>query len=1006
MMVPPPIRWLLGALPGALFRPRTVRLERRHLGGLLLVLALGWPTAASAQAHRALAAHEPALLDSVRALGVGFEAAWNALLVAHLRAQPDSVPGEVLARAARAESLTLGTRVASDALRRLTIWTPQQRLERVRAAEAESIGFAAERMRDFAVAESHYRLAIDGYEFTGDLRREATVRGRLAACATQANDFERAESLVREALATRRRLGDPRLIGNSLYDLGQILALLHRPHEARQFLEEARIVRIGTGQMPQLGSTLLWLGAVLEDIGHRDSAEALTREALTFTSGAGDSARTAEVLVQLVRLVALRGGNADALIARTRPLVAGKHADSPFRLNVGDYHYRSGRYHAAISELEAALVLAREMGDPRAEGNVLNLLALARIHEAGSNPDRRDFRPARRNLARAAAVADSMGDHDLAARAHNNLAVCAIAENRLADAHAEALRALRAAGRLADSLPRLREAQVTLGDVAMRRGKHAVAEDWLRRAAALGPAHGIREHAGATLMLGWAMLFQGRLVHADSLFDEVARGAENAGLVDLSWRALHGRGEVAEREGRDLDALKHYRRAATVIDTVRSRQALELGAVTTFAGRLAGFEGLIHLLGRLQPHHPDSTFTAEAFQWAERARARALKDLRIANSLAPVDEVAPTLEAVAERIGPDEALLYYSVGDSSSSLWVVRAKHWRHFLLPARAALTRQVHQLATGLDSATTADSRATMEASRRLYAMLVRPALGMLEGVRRLRIAPDGPLARLPFEALRTPETVGARYHYVVERWTVSYVSSAGAMLEPLDRLAGNGIFAVADPSFGRLPGAARLAGSRRLAPLPDSRREVDVLRRLAGSAPYRVLMGSEATRDRILDSRGLEEARIAHVSTHGDASREDAEASGLWLAADSSGVSTRLTVRDILELRSRAELVTLSACETGLGRLERGEGVLGLTRAFLAGGSRSVTVSLWSVSSRWTAVLMQRFYQQLLENGVRRDEALAEAKRHILRETTATSPYYWAAFVLVGDPGQLPR
>jgi CHAT domain-containing protein len=126
-------------------------------------------------------------------------------------------------------------------------------------------------------------------------------------------------------------------------------------------------------------------------------------------------------------------------------------------------------------------------------------------------------------------------------------------------------------------------------------------------------------------------------------------------------------------------------------------------------------------------------------------------------------------------------------------------------------------------------------------------------------------------------------------------------------------------------------------------------------------------------------------------------------LWLAWDGPGPGY-LPVRDILGLKLDADLVTLSACETGLGRLERGEGVLGLSRAFLAAGARSVVVSLWKVNDRSTALLMEHFYQPLLAQRRPRERALAEAKRALLAEPETRSPFYWAPFVLIGAGGPL--
>jgi CHAT domain-containing protein len=144
----------------------------------------------------------------------------------------------------------------------------------------------------------------------------------------------------------------------------------------------------------------------------------------------------------------------------------------------------------------------------------------------------------------------------------------------------------------------------------------------------------------------------------------------------------------------------------------------------------------------------------------------------------------------------------------------------------------------------------------------------------------------------------------------------------------------------------------------------------------------------------------ARVIHVATHGEANESEPSRSGLWLAAPTDSAAPGfLSVGDIAGLKLSADLVTLSACETGVGRLERGEGVIGLTRAFLASGARGVVVSLWPVNDRSTARLMETFYESLLKKKRGAAESLADARRKLLGEAETRSPFYWAPFVLVG-------
>jgi CHAT domain-containing protein len=220
--------------------------------------------------------------------------------------------------------------------------------------------------------------------------------------------------------------------------------------------------------------------------------------------------------------------------------------------------------------------------------------------------------------------------------------------------------------------------------------------------------------------------------------------------------------------------------------------------------------------------------------------------------------------------------------------------------------------------------------------------------------------------------------------------------------------GLVALGDPAFVPDSSAAEVvvpaAGAPVLSPLPHTAAEVTALQALAGERPFEALTGAAATRQRLLGLPALERAQVVHFATHGEANLREPQRSGLWLAREETGPGF-LPVRDILGLRLDADLVALSACETGVGRLERGEGVLGLARAFLATGARSVLVSLWKVNDRSTALLMERFYRPLLERGMPRERALAQAKRALLADAETRSPFYWAPFVLVGAGGPLP-
>jgi CHAT domain-containing protein len=150
-------------------------------------------------------------------------------------------------------------------------------------------------------------------------------------------------------------------------------------------------------------------------------------------------------------------------------------------------------------------------------------------------------------------------------------------------------------------------------------------------------------------------------------------------------------------------------------------------------------------------------------------------------------------------------------------------------------------------------------------------------------------------------------------------------------------------------------------------------------------------------------LRDYRVIHFATHGYLNTERPELSGLVLSlVDERGEPQDgfLSLSEIYNLRLSAELVVLSACQTGLGKQVQGEGLVGLTRGFMYAGAPRVVASLWAVQDRATAVLMGRFYEAMLQRGVRPAAALRAAQLSMQREERWSAPHLWAGFVIQGE------
>jgi CHAT domain-containing protein/tetratricopeptide (TPR) repeat protein len=378
------------------------------------------------------------------------------------------------------------------------------------------------------------------------------------------------------------------------------------------------------------------------------------------------------------------------------------------------------------------------------------------------------------------------------------------------------------------------------------------------------------------------------------------------------------------------------------------------------------------------------------------------------NQRLPVQPAA--LKSVQADLKPDEVLLEYVLDDPNS--FCVSVTHGAaHILtLPAgRKRIEELTHQFVDEVHA-----KRTGVEASKELFGLLLG-SVPEASAAKRMIIAPDGVLNLLPFESLR--DDTG---EYLLKSHVISYVPS-GTVLDVLRRVERHeqaprpflGIGDVAYENQGgagkRLPppttvpgrilrGMADLSGME-LHDLPQTREEVEEIGKLVGRDAV-ILLGKDAT-ETAFKKQPLDQFRVLHLAVHGFADTQYPERSALVLGTDpKSGDDGLLQVREIVRLRLNAELTTLSACDTGVGKLQGQEGVSNLVEAFLVAGSKSVVASLWSADDTFASALMDRFYQRLGE-GEDTSSALRDAKLDLLAKYgDQVSPFYWAAFVAVGE------
>jgi CHAT domain-containing protein/tetratricopeptide (TPR) repeat protein len=534
-------------------------------------------------------------------------------------------------------------------------------------------------------------------------------------------------------------------------------------------------------------------------------------------------------------------------------------------------------------------------------------------------------------------------------------------------------------------------------------------------------------------------------------FRQVLETKPEARSLALSWPAQAGMGAALAGMRRMEEAAESLGAAIDTVEQIRTSAVSPEERAAFFANKVRIYANMVEvLLARGQQ--------SRAFEYSERARARSFLDLlagpesgrtgaetyRLKEEMAKLQASASTIEAyeryqsvlwrprtgraeepgsifgrvagvreIQQSLPKDSALFEYLLGERAAYVFVVTSESVQVAPLKGTAALTLKVRQL-IGLLSRP--PERVTVaqriQLSKELYAELIAPAAALVPHVKDLIIVADGVLQTLPFEVLIEPGEQQAGVAYLIRRFPVRYEPSASALLA-MQRRQGQRpalpgmLLAYGDPLEGDgRSGSAVLRESnlRQFDPLPASGAEVRQISSLypKGQAPVRV--GRKATEESLKTDPYLNRYSALHFAVHGFLDEARPQFSSLVLYESRGKAKGRedglLQAYEIAGLSLKAELVVLSACQTGRGQAVNGEGVASLMRAFLHAGASSVVASLWKVDDRATSELMIEFYRQFRGTASKsKAESLRNAKLKMLQRPEWDHPFYWAAFVLTG-------
>ena len=861
-----------------------------------------------------------------------------------------------------------------------------------------NIGLVYWEAGDYPKAIDHFNRAIAIAREVHDAPLEGNALNNLSMVFDEQGEYRRSLEQYQQALAIHRAANNRAGESDALGNIGGVYLLLGHFSEAKDYYQQALALDEQLDRKPAESVDLGNLAICQSAIGQLDESIKTFDRALALASSAGLKKEEADwqkgrasTLLRLGKLdEALQEyRTALALYERAglkRELVEALYDDGYVHLMLGDRR-------SAEHSFQRAIQISKQISFPH--GVLTNTIALADVSWRSG-----DLTEAVTSANYAVERARKIGDRANSVSALLVLSSSLRDEGNTKQALARAREALSAAR---ESGAKLLEAQAldTQGEILLKLGN---AEDALQS-----------------------------LSSAEDLLTDT-------GDTALPWHVDYLRGQALESVKRDEEAVAAYRRSIISIESVRGSISEDRFRTGFLQDKEKVYIALVRLLlhmGRV----------GEAFHYSERLRARGYRDLLNRSALPPsnpqiaelqarirrlqraieeenskalpeqrsskakafsgeladaereyselvglhsglgVPAAAPEAAEVESELPAERALIEYVVGPRQIAIFVLRNDGLHATLAPVRSLdLESKITLLRDLIRRPDSTDWQLPAQSLRHLLIEPIEKA-GWLRGASEIAIVPHGYLHYLPFAALVQPSRTGGRF--LVEDYVISYLPTAAALVMSSPPPASDERLVALAPSVSNLKFAS---GEVRAVAAAFGRH---------GTA----IVGPNATETWFKRMAG--DYDVIHFATHGFFNKVNPFFSGVQLEPDAQN-DGRLEVYEILGLHLRAQLVTLSACETALGggyftEIPPGDEFVGLTRAFLSAGASTVVATLWEVNDRSTAQLMRGFYRQVSEQSPA--PSLATAQRSMLHsDSDHRHPYYWSAFVLVGS-GQAP-
>lgn len=906
--------------------------------------------------------------------------------------------------------------------------------------------------RERALAQ--FEAALPLWENAGEKRWRAITLFAIGRCAGYTRDWQRAERAYRRSLVLWQEPRDLFQQAHTLNNLARSIQAQRRVHEALPLYQKAALLFREVNDPSWLASVFINIGSLYESLGEPDQEERNLREALKLFHQNGDRRREAWCLNNLGAFYRRTGEWQKAFSSYRKALEAARNmadhlAEARILNNFGAAYMRFGDPRMAASLFESALPLRREVQDRNGELVSMVNLAWAQGQDGKTDQALASFRQAiamsqkQKRTAIQAAALDLMGAllTDLGR-------------------FGEALPPLKEAGQILAKIGnRGRQANnfSHMGHLYLGMGQPRRALEHLDRALALfGNQSGHAKKAETLLWKARARWMLGMVEEAGANLSEAAEIVESQrgriGSHDLRTSYFANQQNIYAchvellMDRHRLEPLSGFaEKAWRIHERARAQGLLEMlthgngsqDKTRDPASRTKREVLLRELHAKTQLQlarigKPEDTNTSKTLQRDIQELLLELRGLdsewEAANPRRTSLTHPPSLDVSEIRglLDSQTVLLEYFLGEPQGYVWAIGTDFFFVYSLPERKQIERLTREVFQEMANAGSSGLFNEGSAATRLSRLLLGPLASHIRQ-KRLAIVADGPLHMLPFAALPAPTRepnqktfpVPLLAHHAITMLPSASVlaiqrrSSDGRHRNQRMAILADPVFSPTDSRFSLFP--PRETQSARepetsdnktelleMGRLPATQDEALAIANLAGLDSCMLALGFDASRELVLSGK-LQSFSYLHFATHGLFNSNLPELSGIILSSWSPKGHPReafLGLPDVHNLELSAELVVLSGCQTALGREMRGEGVLGLTRGFQYAGAKRVVASLWRVPDKATAALMRSFYREIFKNQRTPSDALRLAQLEIRAERRWRHPYFWAAFVHVGD------